>query len=143
MNFDFPAPYDHEVPRRIGEARQELSPEGVEVLEMMLAESADPEDVGARIGALPTSEGQVLMGLASLFQEAYDAQIQEHRGWADLHRQMLVIFQRAGELEPEFAARVRRDEATTGEAVAILKRHGEPPGVSDEVLEMLVEVPEE
>jgi hypothetical protein len=30
-----------------------------------------------------------------------------------------------------------------GEAIVVLKRHGEPLGISDEVLEMTVEPPEE
>ena len=43
MNFDFPEPYDLEVPRRIGEARRQLSPEGVAVLEGIIAETGDLE----------------------------------------------------------------------------------------------------
>ena len=39
MDFDFPAPYDHEVPRRIGEVRRQLSPEGVAVLEGIIAQT--------------------------------------------------------------------------------------------------------
>jgi hypothetical protein len=42
MNFDFPEPYDLEVPRRIGEARKELTPAGEEVLERLLAALANP-----------------------------------------------------------------------------------------------------
>ena len=48
MNFDFPAPYDHEVPRRIGEARRQLSPEGVVVLEAIIAETGDFSSGGIR-----------------------------------------------------------------------------------------------
>jgi hypothetical protein len=48
MDFDFPEPYDLEVPRRIGEARQELSPEGEEVLERILAQEGSP--LGCGIG---------------------------------------------------------------------------------------------
>jgi hypothetical protein len=33
MDFDLPAPYDHEVPGLIGEVRRQLSPESVAVLE--------------------------------------------------------------------------------------------------------------
>ena len=47
MDFDFPEPYDLEVPRRIGEARQALSPEGEEVLERLLAAVAGPEPTEA------------------------------------------------------------------------------------------------
>ena len=42
------------------------------------------------------------------------------------------------QLEPSL-----RDNATVAEDVAVLRRHGEPLGVSDEVLEMIEEVPEE
>ena len=45
MDFDFPAPYDEEVPRRIGEVRHQLSPEGVTVLEGIIDETGSLEDV--------------------------------------------------------------------------------------------------
>jgi hypothetical protein len=41
MDLHFPAPYDHEVPRRIAEARRQLSPEGAAVLEGIIAETGD------------------------------------------------------------------------------------------------------
>jgi hypothetical protein len=141
MEFDFPEPYDLEVPRRIGEARQQLSPEGEEVLERILAQEGNPEDVGRALVALPTLEGRVLLGISNLITEACNAHLQETQGWIDLHNQMQSIIRRAQELDPEFAA--LGGEATTGEAIAILKHHGEAPGVSDEVLEMIVEVPRE
>jgi hypothetical protein len=76
-----------------------------------------------------------------LLTEANDAQLQEHLGWIDFHNQMQSIIRRAQELDSEFAA--LGDKATTGEAIAILKQHGEAPGVSDEVLEMIIWVPRE
>ena len=54
---------------------------------------------------------------------------------------MLSIIPRARELDPAFKA--RGDDVTTGEAVEVLRRHGEPLGISDEVLEMMIEVPRE
>ena len=45
MDFDFPAPYDQEVPCRIGEVRHQLSPEGVAVLEGIIDETGSLEDV--------------------------------------------------------------------------------------------------
>jgi hypothetical protein len=44
----------------------------------------------------------------------------------------------ARELDPSL-----EEGATLGEAIVVLKRHGEPLGISDEVLEMTVEIPEE
>jgi hypothetical protein len=78
MNFDFPAPYDHEVPRRIGEARQELSPEGVEVLEPLMAQAGSPEDVVGEMALLPQHEINILLALNKLFQEAYHARMAEN-----------------------------------------------------------------
>jgi hypothetical protein len=138
MDFDFPEPYDREVPRRIGEARQQLSPEGVEVLERILSQEGDPEDIVVAMKALPVREPSMLLGISNLLTEAYEERAREHQGWADLHLQMARLIERARELDPSLG-----DDATTEEAVAVLRRHGEPLGVSDEVLEMIVEVPEE
>jgi hypothetical protein len=139
MDFDFPAPYDHEVPRRIGEARRQLSPEGVAVLERVIAdESGDLEGIIAAIELLPASDRDVLVSISRFFAEAYDARIRESQGWAGLHRQLAGLIVRARELDPSLGA-----GATLGEAIVVLKRHGEPLGISDEVLEMTVEMPEE
>ena len=140
MDFkEFPAPYDLEVPRRIGEARGELSPEGVAVLEGIIAdESGELEDVIAAMESLPASDRRVLVSVSRFFAEAYDARMRESPGWADLHRHLAGLILRARELEPSLRA-----GATLGEAIVVLKRHGEPLGISDEVLEMTVEMPEE
>ncbi len=141
MDFDFPPPYDVEVPRRVGEARQELSPEGVAVLERLLAQADTPEDLVAALEPLPLGEANTILALNKLFVEAYDAAREENQGWISLFRQEGEIFRRAQELDPAFAA--RGASVTLGEAVAVLKRHGQPVGISDEVLEMIVEVPTE
>src|SRR3712207_4907039 len=139
MDFDFPAPYDQEVPRRIGEARRRLSAEGVAVLEGIIAESGDLEDLIAAMESLPASDGRVLVNLSRFFAEAYDARMRESRGWAeDLHRELAALIVRARELDPSLRA-----GATLGEAIVVLKRHGEPLGISDEVLEIALEMPQE
>ena len=66
MIFDFPEPYGLEVPRRIGEARKQLSPEGEEVLESLLAQEGVPEDIIAAMKQLPTSEQRALLGINNL-----------------------------------------------------------------------------
>jgi hypothetical protein len=138
MDFDFPAPYDHEVPRRIGEVRHQLSPEGVAVLEGIIAETGSLEDVIVAMESLPASDRRVLVGLSRFFAEAYDARIRESEGWADLQRHLAGLIVRARELDPSLRA-----GATLGEALVILKRHAEPLGISDEVLEITIEMPEE
>jgi hypothetical protein len=141
MDFDFPAPYDKEVPRRIGEARRQLSPEGAAVLERIIAdESGGLEDIIAAMESLPASDRRVLVEVSRFFAEAYDARIRESRGWADLHRKLAALILRARELDPSLSAGAT---LTLGEAIEVLKRHGEPLGVSDEVLEMVAEMPEE
>ena len=67
MDFDFPAPYDQEVPRRIGEARRRLSAEGVAVLEGIMAESGDLEDLIAAMESLPASDRRVLVSVSRFF----------------------------------------------------------------------------
>ena len=84
MDFDFPAPYDEEVPRRIGEVRHQLSPEGVAVLEGIIDESGSLEDVIVAIESLSSSDRYVLVDLSRFFAEAYDARIKESQGWAAL-----------------------------------------------------------
>jgi len=138
MDFDFPAPYDQEVPRCIGEARRQLSPEGVAVLERIIAETGDLEDIIAAMESLPASDRRVLVDVSRFFAEAYDAQIRESQGWADLHRKLAALILRARELDPSLRA-----GASLGEAIEVLKRHDEPLGISDEVLEMVAEMPEE
>ena len=138
MDFDFPAPYDHEVPRRIGEARRQLSPEGIAVLEVIIADTGSLEDVIVAMESLPVSDQRALVGLSRFFAEAYDARIRESEGWEDLQRHLSALIVRARELDPSLRA-----GATLGEAIVVLKRHGEPPGISDEVLEIAIEMPEE
>ena len=138
MDFDFPPPYDHEVPRRIGEARRQLSPEGVVVLEGIIAESGSLDDVIVAMESPPSSDRRVLVGLSRFFAEAYDARMRKSLGWADLQRHLAALIVRARELDPSLRA-----EATLGEAIVVLKRHGEPLGISDEVLEIAIEMPEE
>jgi hypothetical protein len=138
MDFDFPPPYDHEVPRRIGEARRQLSPEGVAVLEGIIAETGSLEDVIVAMESLPASDRRVLVDVSRFFAEAYDARMREGAGWAGLQRHLAGLILRARELDPSL-----RGGATLGEAIVVLKRHGEPLGISDEVLEIAVEMPEE
>src|SRR5215213_5196144 len=138
MDFDFPAPYDEEVPRRIGEARRQLSSEGVAVLEGIIDETGSLEEVIVAMESLPSSDRRVLVGLSKFFAEAYDARIRESEGWADLQRHLAALIVRARELEPSLRA-----TSSLGEAIVVLKRHGEPLGISDEVLEIAIEMPKE
>ena len=64
MDFDFPAPYDEEVPRRIGEVRHQLSPEGVAVLEGIIAETGSLKEPIVAMESLPASDRRVLVGLS-------------------------------------------------------------------------------
>jgi hypothetical protein len=137
MDFDFPAPYEHEVPRRIGEARRQLSTEGLAVLEGIIAETGSLEDVIVAMESLPTSDRRVLVDVSRFFAEAYDARIRQSEGWEDLQRHLAALILRARELDPSLKA-----GATLGEAIVVLKRHGEPLDISDEVLEIAIEMPE-
>src|SRR5215203_6405582 len=104
MDFDFPAPYDYEVPRRIGEARRQLSPEGVAVLEGIIAETGSLEDVIVAMGSLPASDRRVLVEVSRCFAEAYDARMRESEGWAGLQRHLAALILRARELDPSLRA---------------------------------------
>ena len=78
----------------------------------------------------------MLLGISKLMEEAYEASAKEARGVADLHSQLAVLILRAQALDPSLG-----EDTTVGEAIMVLKRHGEPVGVSEEVLEMIVKVP--
>ena len=138
MDFDFPAPYDEAVPRRIGEVRNQLSPEGVAVLEGIIAETGNLEDLIVAMESLPSSDRRVLVDVSRFFAEAYDARMREGAGWAGLQRHLAGLIVRARALDPSLRA-----GASLSEAIVVLKRHGEPLGISDEVLEIAVEMPEE
>jgi len=138
MDFVFPAPYDNEVPRRIDEARRQLSPEGAAVLEGIMAETGSLEDLIVAMESLPASDQRVLVDVSRFFAEAYDARMRKGAGWAGLQRHLAGLVLRARELDPSLRA-----GATLGEAIVVLKRHGEPLGISDEVLEIAIEMPEE
>src|SRR5919107_1388372 len=136
MDLDFPPPYDHEVPRRIGKARRQLSPEGVVVLEGIIDETGSLEDIILAMESLPSSDRRVLVDVSRFFAEAYDARMRESEGWADLQRHLAALIVRARELEPSL-----RVGASLSEAILVLKRHDEPLGISDEVLETAIEMP--
>ena len=138
MPLDFPPPYDQEVPRRIGEARRQLSPEGVAVLEGLIGESEGLEELIVAMESLTSPDRHVLVNLSRFFAEAYDARMRKSEGWAGLQRHLAALIVRARELDPSLRA-----GATLGEAIVVLKRHGEPLGISDEVLEIVFEMPEE
>ena len=70
--------------------------------------------------------------------DAHEALARELQGETDLYRQLARLVDRARELDPSL-----RDDVTMGEAVEVLRRHGEPLGISDEVLEMIIWVPRE
>jgi hypothetical protein len=80
----------------------------------------------------------VLVEVSRFFAEAYDARMRESEGWADLQRHLAALIVRARELDPSLRA-----DASLGVALVVLKRHGEPLGISDEVLEIAIEMPEE
>jgi hypothetical protein len=77
---DFPAPYNEEVPRRIAEVREKLSPIGEEVLEDLIAEGIegtyDPAGemiLAMRISGIPEPEGDAIWGLLPLLGDAHGA----------------------------------------------------------------------
>ncbi len=143
----FPEPYNQELPFYIGKAFQRLSPEGVEVLNevMVLTHKAaggqdlpaiDPEDVGTRLGELPEKDATMVFKITELMEAALNASVERNLGEVDLFRQAARIVERAWELDPTLDP-----DMSLGEAVAVLERHGEKAGISDEVLDMEVWVP--
>src|SRR5687767_15237442 len=104
MDFDFPAPYDHEVPRRIGEARRQLSPEGVVVLEGIIAESGSLEDVIVAMESLPASDRRVLVDVSRFFAKVYVSGRGGGGGWGALQRHLPGLSFGCGDLDPPLGA---------------------------------------
>src|SRR5829696_2742195 len=141
INWDhFPEPYNRELPFYIDKALRSLSSEGVEMLNMLLdntrrlttGEGAmpqpDPDVLAAQMEQLPPFDFQAIVALTKHLKKATEAVIEQAEGEIGLFRQLQALHERARKFDPTLPA-----EATMGEAVAVLKRHGEPVGISDEV----------
>jgi hypothetical protein len=162
INWDlFPEPYNRELPFYIDKAFQRLSPGGVEILNEVVEVHADMSSLNPdapsdevrkakserrrerwssdaffeRMQALPEWDQSAIFALADHFKKATEALIEHNESWQGLMRQALVVMEKAAELTGRDL-----ETMTTGEAVEILKRHGEPLGFSEEVLEMEVEI---
>lgn len=88
--------------------------------------------------ALPPSEQEALVRVLRASAEVNAAQAEENEGIAALMHQAVGVILRAQELEPGLG-----DNPALEDAIAVLKRHGEPSGLSPELSDMVVEVPTE
>jgi hypothetical protein len=101
----------------------------------------EPKHIGAFVECIHQLEPSDQANLVHAFKvmaEAHRQETDRARGEADFVSQMLHTMRRAQEVDEEAA---KNDRLTLGEAIAILERHGIKPGISQEVLEMEMEVP--
>jgi hypothetical protein len=151
INWDYyPEPYNRQLPYAFGMALKRFrSEEGLELLNFMLElartqtnEQPTPKADEARITELMEAvsdlpdpwEFQAVVALSRHHKEAIEARIEQMRGGTDLIRDMMRLHERAWELEPALPK-----DCTFGEAVKVLKKHGVPLGISEEVLEMVLD----
>ena len=154
----FPKPYDEELPHYAARAYERLTPEGVVFLDEVIAVAASNPSIPVagdrpprpqwqgqgedrlleRLEALPEWDRDAVLALNKHFMEAFEAAIDRNRGEMDLMKQMLAIHAKAVAIDPDYPR-----DATAGETVDFLRARGVPVGISDEVLEMLVEIPPE
>ena len=138
MDFDFPPPYDHEVPRRM---TRFVASSHLRVLRSLRASWPRPEAsrMPWRNGVAASIRQARAHRRLHIFAEAYDARIRESQGWAGLQRHLAGLILRARELDPS----LRAGATLSARILVTLRRHGEPLGISDEVLEIAIEMPEE
>jgi len=154
----FPKPYDEELPHYAAVAYERLTPEGVELLDEVIAVHASnpgfpvvgdrpprpqwqeqgEDRMLERLEALPEWDRDAIVALTQHFKRASEASIDRAQGEIDLMQQMLALHAKAAAIDPDYPR-----DATAGETVAFLRERGVAPGISDEVLEMLVEIPPE
>jgi len=96
----------------------------------------DEEEAMALMQELPDWEFQAFVALDRHLTKATEARLQQTRGEIDVLRHAARLHERAQELDPTMDK-----NATLEEAIEVLRRHGEPLGISEEVLEMVIEVP--
>jgi hypothetical protein len=139
LNFsEFPAPFDAELPYHLHKGRGRLTMTGNALLDYTLERDPAAQDPNSwfwrAMKELPEWDQTFIVAFNRRLAEAYDAKIERDEGVTNLLRDVGRIYARAKELDPSLAA--EGESFTLGEAVEVLKRHGEPLGVSEEVLEM-------
>jgi hypothetical protein len=138
--WDFPPPYDHSVPFYVSKCWEEVSdPTAIE----LLAAKIEGEDSCSKEEALRLIESvendrdkQIIVAISGHIRETYQARLEENVAAKNLMLETMGICERALELEPELG----EDDLTLRDAVAVLRRHGETLGISEEVMDMTVEL---
>jgi hypothetical protein len=146
MDFaKFPAPYNTELPYYVGLAQERLTLTGATLLEHTLEVAETQEQPGdwfwRAYRDLPQWDKDALANLMQQLEDAFTAKIERGQGELDLMKQVQGIFAQARAVDPDFAA--RGDDVNLAEAVEVLEGHGISPGISEEVMEMEVEVPKD
>ena len=96
-------------------------------------EQADPEEAVRETRALdPTGQAQVIAALVELSEVLRQAR-EEARGKEKFTEQIIALMERAEALD--------HSVHTVGDAVCVLEAHGEPVGMSEEALEISLDVP--
>jgi hypothetical protein len=144
--WEFPPPYDESVPYYIGRARKELSASGAKVLDWILEHTeagleymqACKDEFVKMFSPLPQRDKDMCLAIVKHIEEAFAAMTEEAKAMKGLCTTVVAVFVRAEELDPSLP-----EDATLGDAIQVLERHGETAGISQEVLEMAVEIPPE
>ena len=117
---------------------EELSPEGEEHLDRMLAQSVSPEEWVEGLLALTPKDRAILWKIHKYLRQAYDIEFEHNM---EGYRQSLLaqsVFHRASALEPGSI----QGDTPLEEAIRVLERHGEKPP-EDLDLNRMEEVPVE
>jgi hypothetical protein len=95
-----------------------------------------PEEITDGFDELPAEQKQRLLFAITEVQKAHERRMREHEAQADLAEKLIEAFERARELDPSLTR-----DATTTDVIAVLKAHGEPLPISEDELNVMIEVP--
>jgi hypothetical protein len=141
----YPRPYSIELPAAIELAYERLTPEGAAILDVLVemevpdsqkrVGEGSAEDLLDRIMELPEWDRRVVLFINKRLAEATRARVAETQGRIALTSEVERLFERARLIDPTLTL-----DDPVARAMEVLRQAGEPVGISDEVLELLVEM---
>lgn len=103
---------------------EQLSPEGLDILELMQKQELSPEEVGEKMLQLTPKDQATLLKINKYFAQVYEIEWEHNEEGYRQSQLALSVFERASVLEPDS---VNERGTTLGKAIRVLERHGEKP----------------
>jgi hypothetical protein len=153
----FPQPFNKELHYYLGRALEEFSHEGVAIISdwfggrvlahlrtdldapprrLPLPSAREQAELQSRLEQLPQKELRFVVAFGKRVDEAFRAAIEVQQGQMALYRDVLRIDERVRRLDPSLP-----ENAPIWQSAEVLRRHGDTLGISEEVMDMEVELP--